>query len=162
MPISLHQISLSELHELAASRIPTTLLSRVEPEALPPKFVAARALQHIALGKSLSWCSTFYIVRDSDNKIIGSCGFKNVPVEGCVGIGYGISPGCRGQGAATAAVEMLLAIAFKAGVERVLAEVNPANFASTRVVEKLDFKKSGMRVDEGNELLVQWVKQSTG
>jgi [ribosomal protein S5]-alanine N-acetyltransferase len=161
MPISLHQISLSELHELATSRVPPALVARAEEGALPPPFVAARSLQHIAQGKSLSWCSTFYIVRDLDNKIIGSCGFKNEPFAGCVDIGYGISPDCRGKGAATAAVEMLLAIAFKAGVERVLAEVNPANFASTRVVEKLDFKKSGTRVDEGDELLVRWVKQIT-
>lgn len=90
--------------------------------------------------------------------IVGSCGFKNEPVDGQVEIGYGMSPEARNQGYATAAVAELVALARSPGnVDAVLAQVNRTNIASTRVVQKLQFKPDGERLDHEGELLVQWI-----
>jgi RimJ/RimL family protein N-acetyltransferase len=162
MPFSLLQLSREELLECADSRLPAALASRVEVGALPPSFVAARALKLIAEGKSEFWCNTFLIVRHRDQRIIGGCGFKNAPKDGRVEIGYGVSPDSRGQGAATAAVGLLLQLAFGSGVREVLAEVTPDNLASAKVVRKLGFVSTGTRVDEEGQVVVQWVAKNGG
>jgi hypothetical protein len=69
MPFSLLQLSREQLLECADSRQPSALASRVEEGALPPSFVAARALQLIAEGKAEFWCNTFLIVRNRDQRI---------------------------------------------------------------------------------------------
>ena len=162
MLISLLQLSREELLECADARLPAAWVSRVEEGALPPSFVAARALKLIADGKSEFWCNTFLIVRNRDQRIIGGCGFKDAPKDGRVEIGYGVSPGNRGQGAATAAVGLLLQLAFGSGVQEVYAEVAPGNLASTKVVRKLGFVDIGTRVDEEDQLVVQWVANNGG
>ncbi len=162
MPFSLLQLSREELLECADARLPAALASRVEEGALPPSFVAARALKLIADGKAEFWCNTFLIVRNRDQRIIGGCGFKDAPKDGRVEIGYGVSPGNRGQGAATAAVGLLLQLAFGTGVREVFAEVAPDNLASAKVVRKLGFVNIGTRVDEEDQLVVQWVANNGG
>ena len=157
--ISLQQISLPDLHDLAASRTPAAQQSRVLDDGLPPPFVAARALKHLAAGKSEHWCATFYVVRASDNKIVGSCGFKDEPIAGRVEIGYSIAPAGQRQGVATAAVKLLLQLARKQGASQVLAEILPDNIASSRVVETLNFERVGARVDEAGDWVVEWIAQ---
>jgi [ribosomal protein S5]-alanine N-acetyltransferase len=154
---SLRQLSKDELIELSDSRIPASLASCAQMHALPPSFVAKRALDLLAEGKPAFWCNTFLIVQNSTGRIVGSCGFKNEPLDGRVEIGYGVSPDCRRQGVATAAVKQLLDLATSSGAREVLAEVVPDNLASTRVVQKLGFINNGTRVDEDNETVVQWV-----
>jgi RimJ/RimL family protein N-acetyltransferase len=160
MTFSLLQLSREELLDLANSRIPVALTSRVEAGALPPAFVAARSLEHLSKGKSQFWCNTFLVVRDADSRIVGGCGFKNEPKDGRVEIGYGVSPNSRGRGVATAAVKMLLGLAFAGGATEVLAEVSPENLASAKVVQKLGFSNTGSRVNEDNETVVQWVAKN--
>jgi [ribosomal protein S5]-alanine N-acetyltransferase len=154
---SLRPLSKEELIELADARIPASLASLAQVDALAPSFVARRALDLLAEGKSAYWCSTFLIVQDSTGKIVGSCGFKNEPRDGRVEIGYGVSANSRGQGAATTAVKQLLELAIIGGAREVLAEVVPENAASTRVVQKLGFVNRGTRVDEDEDIVVQWV-----
>jgi RimJ/RimL family protein N-acetyltransferase len=154
---SLLQLSREELLELADSRIPASLASRVEAKALPPAFVARRSLELVAEGKSEFWCNTFLIVQNSSGRIIGGCGFKDEPKDGRVEIGYGVAPNSRGQGGATAAVKLLVKLALTGGAREVLAEVTPENLASTRVVQKLDFTNTGTRLDEDNDIVVQWI-----
>ena len=157
-PYSLHPYSVAELQTLAASGRPEPVASRAVEGALPPPFVALRSLKQLSEGKSLFWCSTFYIVRNSDRMIIGGCGFKDEPLNGRVEIGYAVSPSCQGRGVATACVGELLRLAFASDeVSEVLAEINPANFASARVVEKLDFERGEMVLDEDQEMAVQWL-----
>jgi RimJ/RimL family protein N-acetyltransferase len=119
--------------------------------------VASRALSLLAQGCPEVWSSTFFILREFDQRIVGSCGFKNVPKLGRVEVGYGISPSARGQGAATAAVRLLVAQALNAGAQEVLAEVSPNNPASLRVVQKAGFTEVGSRLDESNEYVLQWL-----
>ena len=160
MPFSLLQLSTSELEDLAASRVPPRLASRVESDALPPAFVAARSLQLAASGHPAPWSTTFLIVRESDDRIIGGCGFKTAPNNGRVEVGYGVAPQARGQGAATAALQLILREAFAAGATEVLAEVAPQNHPSTRVVQKAGFREAGTRLDDDNEFVVQWLRRS--
>jgi len=158
MTITLQAISVAELEIFAASGTPEGIASGAAEGALPPPHVAIRSLSQMQEGKSAFWCSTFYMVRNSDRLIVGSCGFKDAPLNGRVEIGYGVSPNCRKQGVATAAVGALLDLAFATeGVSEVLAQVNPTNDASTGVVRKLNFKSNGMERDKHDELLVQWL-----
>jgi RimJ/RimL family protein N-acetyltransferase len=156
MPYHLLSIPLEHLQALANATLPAIPGLSQASNALPPAFVAARALEQMAEGASAYWCSTFYIVATEQKHIVGSCGFKHAPQDGVVEIGYGISPECRRQGAASAAVLALLQLAFDGGATQVVAEVNPANLASTRVVQKLGFIDTGSYVDEDQEVLVRW------
>lgn len=160
MTFSLLQLSNAALEALAASRVPEGLEARAEPESMPPPFVASRSLELAAAGHPAPWSTTFLIVNDEDNRIVGGCGFKTVPINGRVEVGYGVSPAGQGKGAATAALKLLLHKAFEAGATEVLAEVTPTNHASTRVVLNSGFVKVGDRVDSENELVIQWVKRS--
>ena len=158
MTIYLHTLSPRDLRSLAVGSLPAALPGMAVDGALPPAFVAERALRQLDAGKNPYWCSTFLIVRQSDDAIVGACGFKNEPVQGCVEIGYGVAPACRKQGMATAAVSALLHAAFASSeVDGVLAQVNPDNIGSTSVVRVLGFKAHGTVVDGEGELLVQWL-----
>ena len=99
-------------------------------------------------------------MNNATTKCVGACGFKTIPHNGRVEVGYGVAPIARGLGAATAALDILLAKAFATGIVEVLAEVEQANVASTRVVQKLGFQRVGERIDEDNEHLIQWLKRA--
>jgi ribosomal-protein-alanine N-acetyltransferase len=158
MSVTLQSISTADLHVLANLGLPDSVAGRTTDGALPPPHVAKRSLGQLQEGKEEYWCCTFYIVRDVDRLVVGSCGFKDAPSHGRVEIGYGVSPACRNQGVATHAVRHLLRLAFATdAVTEVLAQVSPANASSSRVVEKIGFVKIGAKADEEGELLVQWV-----
>lgn len=160
MPFSLLQLSYAELQDLADSRVPERLRSRLEPGALAPAFVAARSLELRANGHPEPWSTSFLIVRNEDDRIVGSCGFKTAPANGRVEVGYGVCEAARGQGAATKAVALLVAKAFSAGAKSVLAEVVPENHASAKVVQKNGFILTGAQNDKNGEYVVQWVRVS--
>ena len=157
MAFSLIQLNEAELVEIAASRRPAAFEERLEVDALPPAFVAARALSLLSAGVPELWSCTFLIVREDDGRIVGGCGFKGAPEAGRVEIGYGVAPGSQGRGAATAAVKLLVERAFGSGADEVLAEVSPTNHASLRVVRKAGFRHIGSRFDEGNDHVLQWL-----
>lgn len=159
MPFSLLQLSKTALEALAASRVPDGLEDRVEQDSLPPAFVASRSLELAAAGHPPPWSTTFLIVNIEDGRIVGGCGFKTVPQNGRVEVGFAVSPAAQGRGAASAALKMLLHRAFEAGATEVLAEVAPTNQASTRVVQKAGFEKVGAWVDHESEYVIQWVKR---
>ena len=115
MPFSLLQLSRTAIEALAASRIPEGLEDRAEHEAMPPAFVAARAIDLAAAGHPAPWSTTFLIVSDEDSRIVGGCGFKTAPRNGRVEVGYGVAPTARGRGAATEALRLLVCKAFEAG-----------------------------------------------
>ena len=157
MPLVLHAITTPELQALSTGSYTSPHLTIAEG-ALPPPHVATRALRLLSEGQVEQWCNTYFMVQHPQNLVVGACGFKGHPIHGRVEIGYGVSPGMRRQGHASSAVQMLLAIAFTSGrINEVLAQVGTQNQASTRVVAKLGFVASGTRVDEDDEILVQWV-----
>lgn len=139
-----------------ASGLAPAALGATVPGALPPAFVAERALGQLAAGTPARWCSTFYI-QDAQGVVVGGCGFKGAPTEGEVEIGYAIAPAFRGVGAGTAAVRCLLEIAARAPqVSHVVANVAPDNVASTRLVQSLGFVAKGEWIDSSGEQLVRW------
>ena len=160
MPFTLLALSKPQLEWLAASREPMELRGRADPGSMPPSFVAARSLKLEAEGSPAPWSSSFLIVRSEDGRYVGACGFKTAPAAGRVEVGYGVAPASQGEGAATAALKMLTALAFKAGAAEVLAEVLPDNVASTRVVQKAGFAQVGSRVDEEGAYVLQWLRRS--
>ena len=160
MHFTLLPLSKPQLEWLAASREPEELQLRAEPESLPPSFVAARSLALASEMETGPWSSTFLIVRSEDARFVGACGFKTAPNAGRVEVGYGVSPAARCQGAATAALNMLLRIAFEAGAAEVLAEIVPGNASSVRVVQKAGFTQIGSRTNEDNEYVLQWLCRS--
>ena len=157
MPFSLLPLSTTALEWLAASRAPEELGSRAEPGALPPSFVAARALKLEADAGASSVPTSYLIVRSDDSSFVGACGFKTQLGAGRVEVGYGVAPTAQGQGAATAALKHLADIAFASGATEVLAEIVPENLASIRVAQKAGFQQVGARLDQDNEYVTQWL-----
>jgi RimJ/RimL family protein N-acetyltransferase len=113
----LHALSTPELEALSAGTYSSRRLTIAEG-ALPPAHVAIRALRLLCEGQTEPWCSTYFMVQNPQQLVVGACGFKGAPVQGRVEIGYGVSPGMRGQGHASAAVKALLAIALSSGRAR--------------------------------------------
>jgi ribosomal-protein-alanine N-acetyltransferase len=108
------------------------------------------------------WQFGFAVIHKTDNVLVGLCGFPGPPdSNGVAEIAYGIAPAYQRKGYATQ-VAMAL-IDFAASDPRVktirahtLAETN----ASTRVLEKCDFKRTGDAVDPDSNLPVwRWERQ---
>lgn len=157
MTVSLQCISRAQLEQLALSLVPVELGLSFADGALPPDFVAKRALAYLEQGKSAFWCSTFFVIRKSDSCIVGGCGFRSEPVNGVVEIGYAIAGSCQGQGLASAAIHSLIDLAFATDeVIQVVAQINLNNFASARVVEKLGFVAGDTILEDDGEPAVQW------
>jgi len=156
--VTLEPLTRPDLVRLARGATSARLAARTLTDALPPPFVAQRALARLAAGQDGYWCGVFHIVRSADAAVIGGCGFKGAPVDGRVEIGYGVAPACRRRGVATQAVRELVRLAFaRADVTAVLAQVNPDNVASTRVVVTLGFAGGAASRDHEGEMLVPWV-----
>ena len=84
---------------------------------------------------------SYLLVLRSSGLVVGSAGFYGPPdQDGTVLLGYGLVPEARGQGLATEAVGGLVALVRRdPRVRRVLAETDPGNAASRRVLEKAGF-----------------------
>lgn len=88
---------------------------------------------------------TLPIVLKSSGEIAGWCGIGPLEFdEAETEIYFLISHRYWGQGLATEATRALLEYAFaKLGLQRIVAVIDPANHASTRVVEKLGMRPEG-------------------
>ena len=160
MRFSLHPLSTSALKAIEASLLPEELIGRAVPDAMPPPFVASRALQLEAAADAQPVSTSYLIVRSEDSRLVGACGFKTALGAQRVEVGYGVASSAQGQGAATTALRLLAEVAFSSGSTEVLVEVVPENIASLRVVQKAGFLHIGERRDEDNELVTQWVLRS--
>lgn len=85
----------------------------------------------------------YRITRTADGKAIGGIGFKGQPDDGCVEVGYGLSPSARGNGYAAEALVALLNIAAEHGLSRVIADTTGDNVASQRTLERAGFRRVG-------------------
>lgn len=157
MTFQLLPISLSQLQDLSQSVAPASLEFAYEPDALPHSFVAAASLAAIRDAGCPAWCSTYYVVRSSNMKIVGSAAFMGAPHLNSVEIGYGMSSAVRNQGAATCAVKDLVSLALRNGMESVFAEASPDNGASEKVLQKTGFKRVSSRVDAEDGEVGNWL-----
>jgi RimJ/RimL family protein N-acetyltransferase len=72
--------------------------------------------------------------------VIGGVGFHGGPDErGQVEIGYGVVPSQQGRGYATRALGLLIEHAVELGATRLIADVDPANVASRKVLARCRF-----------------------
>lgn len=82
------------------------------------------------------------IVRTSDARLIGHCGFHGAPLDvGRAEIGYTVFAPYRGQGFATEAARALVAWAMAQGSTSVFASVAPTNAPSLALVRSLGFAR---------------------
>jgi RimJ/RimL family protein N-acetyltransferase len=89
----------------------------------------------------------YRITRTTDGKAIGGIGFKGQPADGCVEVGYGLSPSARGHGYAAEALGALLNVAHDHGLSRVVADTTGDNVASQRTLERAGFRHTGTNGD---------------
>ncbi|MBL1100286.1 GNAT family N-acetyltransferase [Streptomyces coffeae] len=81
------------------------------------------------------------VVERDSGLVVGSIGLFWPPNDGTLEIGYGIVESRRGRGYASEATRALTEFALTApGVRTVFANVEPANPASVRVLEKAGFQ----------------------
>ena len=106
------------------------------------------------------WRFGFAIVHRIGNVVIGLCGFAGPQdSDGLVEIAYSISPDYQGRGFATEAATALVDFASSSGrVRTVCAYTLPEMTASTRVLEKCGFRKTGEIFDSENHLVWRWEK----
>lgn len=69
-----------------------------------------------------------------DDQVVGDIGFHGAPADRCVEIGYAVVPARRGCGLATRACALIVALAWRAGADQVLADAAPDNTASRKVL----------------------------
>jgi RimJ/RimL family protein N-acetyltransferase len=93
---------------------------------------------------------------DEDGALVGNGGWKGPPTEGTAELGYSVAPSRQGRGIATAAVLELIERGRKAGLRRVIAHTLPEESASTTVLMRCGFQKTGERLDPDDGLVWRW------
>ena len=104
------------------------------------------------------WVHGFVMVRRSDARRVGQCGFAGPPGEdGGVEIAYGVDPEFQGLGYATEAAMGLMKFAGADPKVRVLrAHTLPHENASTRILLKCGFARAGESVDHEVGKVWKW------
>ncbi|MBR4728480.1 MAG: GNAT family N-acetyltransferase [Clostridia bacterium] len=99
---------------------------------------------------SRDWYAAWLIaLKAQPDAVVGDLCFKGPPSDGAVELGYGLRPGCCGNGYMTEAVRAVCAWAFaQPGVSRVEAETDPANRASQKVLAACGFLPTGVAGEE--------------
>jgi RimJ/RimL family protein N-acetyltransferase len=103
------------------------------------------------------WLIWYILLQDEEDNqpvLVGSIGFKGSPDDkGRVEIGYSILHRWQNQGIATEAIQILSDWAFtQKGVTQVIAQVEPANLPSIRVLEKSGYQSIGKGTEPGHQL----------
>ncbi|MEP6603064.1 MAG: GNAT family N-acetyltransferase [Spartobacteria bacterium] len=109
------------------------------------------------------WKFGFAVVHKIDNVVIGMCGFSDEPDENkCVEIAYGITPAYEGRGYATEVAAALVQYASNSGrVTTICAHTLRERNASTHVLEKCGFRKTGEMIDAENNLVWRWERSTS-
>lgn len=102
------------------------------------------------------WEFGFAVIHKDDSILIGNGGFPREPdANGLVEIAYGIAPDYQGRGYATEVANALVEFASRdPRVKKICAHTLPEPNASTRVLEKCGFTKSGDAIDPENNLAI--------
>lgn len=136
-----------KLIDMAIGR-PSELERKLGCEIVKDWFVFPGALLHtreaVSLNPAAARWGTRFFVTDDPCELVGLGGFKGVPQDGIVELGYAVAPDREGLGIATAAVAGLVAEAFAdPGVTAILADTLVDGLASQRVLEKNGFIHDG-------------------
>jgi ribosomal-protein-alanine N-acetyltransferase len=96
---------------------------------------------YAAVGFKEPWIG--YLVVAS-SQAVGTCGFKSPPLDGRVEIAYFTFPEYENRGLATQMAGQLIALAHGTAPDvQIFAQTLPERNASTRVLEKLGFRRVG-------------------
>lgn len=143
--------------QIAEGKLPCMEGVTVEVGALPPRQVAQRIVAALEHGTLAEWCVSYLVIEKEARRVVACCNFKGSPKDGCVEIGYGVSPAHWGKGIGTHAALFLVGLAKKSLlVEVVVAYISPDNHASQRIASRLGFVNTGNVIDSGGEKLVEW------
>jgi [ribosomal protein S5]-alanine N-acetyltransferase len=114
---------------------------RVEPGYLEFPEALDGALGMLADGVPPRWATYLFVERlgTGPDVLVGLGGFKGMPRNGRVEIGYGIAPASRGRGLATEAARLLVCAASASGVDSVRAHTLAHENPSTRVLRRNGF-----------------------
>jgi RimJ/RimL family protein N-acetyltransferase len=112
---------------------------------------------HAARGSD-PWKFGFFICERSDRRAIGCTSFVGPPdASGAAEIAYAIVPASQGHGYATEAARALIAFAADSGrATRLLAHTRAEPNASTRVLEKCGFARTGEISHPTDGLIWRW------
>jgi RimJ/RimL family protein N-acetyltransferase len=115
-------------------------------------------------GKFLIWIQKYQaengfcrwkVVERSSGEIIGSCGFARLEDSGEIDFGYVMRRASWGQGLATEAAEACMHHGFNnLGFREIIAMTVSENIASRRVLEKIGFRNTGLKVHKGKDTLI--------
>lgn len=122
--------------------------------------VKAVAASQLALyrrnGARAPWIG--YFVRSGDS-IMGVCSFTGPPKDGAAEIAYFTFPPYEGRGVSSAAAARLVEAALgREEIVSVIAFTLPERNASTRILEKLGFRRDGTAQDKDAGEVWQWRK----
>ena len=140
--------SLESNEQLAAA------LDAVVPATWPPDLLDRGALEYTLTwlrtpGNDLAWGMHFILLRDP-RTLVGVVGYKVMPNEGMVEVGYGVVAEHQRRGFATEATRALVDNAFKSPkVTRVIAETLPHLAPSIGVLDKCGFAHIGSGSEDG-------------
>ena len=96
--------------------------------------------------------------RQSDNAIVGTCGFKGPPSDGDVEVAYFTFPQFENQGIASGMLRHLILIALAdVMVDRIVAHTLPEENASGHILRKAGFVRDGMGEDDKVGSAWRWV-----
>ena len=124
------------------------LLSATIPSTWPPELLDAPALEWTLRwlenpSNDHVWAMHWILLREP-RTLIGVAGYKGMPKDGTIELGYGIVAEYQRRGYATEATRAMIANAFAAPtVNRVIAETLPGLVPSIGVLEKCGFRYIG-------------------
>jgi [ribosomal protein S5]-alanine N-acetyltransferase len=147
--LQLQPLSYDELGLLLDER-PTQLgeisLADLKEDDIPRRLIEINRdkMAMLPIGEHI-WCTCFLMINRGTLRAVGSLGFKGVPVDGEVEVGYGTAETCQGQGYMGEALAGLLDWANETGqCRKVVADAHVDNIASQRVLLKCGFSQVGV------------------
>jgi len=112
----------------------------------------ASVLRVVSIADAAAGWGPWLVLEESSGEAAGSAGFKGAPSAGTAEIGYGISTRARRKGYGAEATKALVDWAFGHDlVERVVAECEPTNEASVKILTRL-----GMNLRAREEGMLRW------
>ncbi len=119
----------------------------------------AFALERLQANEQDAGWWTWFPVLKSEERIIGSCGYKGLPNEASqVEIGYEIAPPYRGQGLATeCALGLVNRVRQMDVISGVLAHTLGEENASVAILRKVGFMHTGELNDPDDGLIWSWL-----
>ncbi|RHX92577.1 GNAT family N-acetyltransferase [Leptospira stimsonii] len=134
-------------------------LLELEKNAVVQDVVSSVLKMYNATGQSPSepWIAYLYV---QGGEALGTCAFKSPPQNGQVEIAYFVFPEYEGKGFGTFFASFLVAQARLASPEVIVtAQTLPENNASTRILERLNFERTGELIHPEDGKVWQWLRR---